>query len=524
MFRQLSLKAQLATGFAAVVLVFVFTLAVVATWLVQLEGGVRRTSQHSLPLVLALDGMDLARSEVQQFLTDVSATHDEAAYQEADRAAKTFRSAAASAAALLQAQGDTAAVNALNAVLARFEAFNTSGQRMARAYVAEGREAGNRLMKGSAGQPGFDQVSAALGEQLTALREQQLQQVQQGTASDLQAASRIQRVMLWGGLVATAVAALFGTLIVRIVLQQLGGEPRVAVQLAQRVGAGDLATPIRLRRGDSTSLLAQLQAMQEALRAVVGTVRDKAQGVAQASSEIEQGNADLSSRTATQAGSLEETAASMAQINGTVQQGAAGTQQARDMAARASATAEQADALVARFVDTMQGITQASGQIADIIGVIDGIAFQTNLLALNAAVEAARAGTQGRGFAVVAAEVRNLAGRSAEAAKAVKVLINTSVERVEQGSALVTQARAAMAGVVDGIRQVNHRMDDMARANGEQSAGVAQVTEAVRQMDQVTQHNAALVEQSAAAAAALRQQAQTLSQAVAVFRLSASPA
>jgi methyl-accepting chemotaxis protein len=355
---------------------------------------------------------------------------------------------------------------------------------LARAYVAEGREAGNRLMKGSAGQPGFDQVSAALGEQLTALREQQLQRVQQGTAGDLQTASRIQRAMLWGGLVATGMAVLFGTLIVRIVLQQLGGEPRVAAQLAQRVGAGDLATPIRLRPGDRTSLLAQLQAMQEALRAVVGTVRDKAQGVAQASSAIEQGNADLSSRTATQAGSLEETAASMAQINGTVQQGAAGTQQARDMAARASATAEEADALVARFVDTMQGITQASTQIADIIGVIDGIAFQTNLLALNAAVEAARAGTQGRGFAVVAAEVRSLAGRSAEAAKAVKVLISTSVERVEQGSALVTQARAAMAGVVDGIRQVNHRMDDMARvvdeitaAGGQALANGASVTD-----------------------------------------------
>jgi methyl-accepting chemotaxis protein len=264
--------------------------------------------------------------------------------------------------------------------------------------------------------------------------------------------------------------------------------------------------------------------MQEALRAVVGTVRDKAQGVALASSEIEQGNADLSARTASQAGSLEETAASMAQINGTVQQGAAGTQQARDLAVNVSGAAVQADALVARFVDTMQGITQASTQIADIIGVIDGIAFQTNLLALNAAVEAARAGSQGRGFAVVAAEVRNLAGRSAEAAKAVKVLINTSVERVEQGSALVSQARGAMADVVAGIQQVSRSMDDMARANGEQSAGVAQVTEAVRQMDQVTQQNAALVEESAAAAAALRQQAQTLAQAVAVFRLSASPA
>jgi methyl-accepting chemotaxis protein len=265
--------------------------------------------------------------------------------------------------------------------------------------------------------------------------------------------------------------------------------------------------------------MSQLRTMQAGLGQVVCTVRQQAQGLALASTEIKCANGDLAERTASQASALQETAASMEQLSSTMQQNVDSARQANQSVKLASATAIQGGELVARFVDTMDGINEASHKIADIIGVIDGIAFQTNILALNAAVEAARAGEQGRGFAVVASEVRSLAGRSAEAARAVKCLIGASVERVEQGTTLVAQARAAMADVVEGISGVSQTMEQITAASVEQGAGVTQVTAAISQMDQVTQQNAALVDESAAAAASLAERAQALAQAVAVFRL-----
>ncbi|WP_417285195.1 methyl-accepting chemotaxis protein, partial [Comamonas sp.] len=234
------------------------------------------------------------------------------------------------------------------------------------------------------------------------------------------------------------------------------------------------------------------------------------------------GNADLSSRTEEQASALEETAASMEQLGSTVRQNADNARAANQLAVNASKVAAEGGTVVAQVVDTMKGINNSSHQIADIISVIDSIAFQTNILALNAAVEAARAGEQGRGFAVVAGEVRTLAQRSAEAAKAIKGLITTSVERVEQGTQLVDKAGTTMAEIVSAIRRVTDIMGEISAASSEQSQGVAQVGEAVTQMDQSTQQNAALVEESAAAAGALRKQAQDLVQAVAVFQLPAS--
>ncbi|MBL8335943.1 MAG: methyl-accepting chemotaxis protein, partial [Rhodoferax sp.] len=314
-------------------------------------------------------------------------------------------------------------------------------------------------------------------------------------------------------------AVAFGYSLVRTLGRQLGAEPGEAAELAQRVAAGDLSVTIALRPGDTTSMMAQLKAMQDSLSRVVSNVRQNADGVATASAQIAQGNQDLSGRTEEQASALEETAASMEELSSTVRQNADNARQGNQLAQNASSVAMRGGEVVGQVVDTMKEINDSSRKIADIISVIDGIAFQTNILALNAAVEAARAGEQGRGFAVVASEVRSLAGRSAEAAKEIKELINNSVQRVEQGSALVDQAGATMTEVVSAIRRVTDIMGEISAASTEQSAGVSQVGEAVTQMDQATQQNAALVEESAAAAESLKSQAQQLVQAVAVFRL-----
>jgi len=295
---------------------------------------------------------------------------------------------------------------------------------------------------------------------------------------------------------------------------------REAQAAAHRIAEGDLTVDLRSEgRDEIGSLLQAMQSMQVALREVVGRVRSNADSVATASAQIAQGNQDLSGRTEQQASSLQQTAASMEELGSTVNQNADNARQASQLALGASQVAVKGGEVVAQVVDTMKGINNSSRQIADIIGVIDGIAFQTNILALNAAVEAARAGEQGRGFAVVASEVRSLAQRSAEAAKEIKSLITASVERVEQGTALVDQAGATMEEVVASIRRVTDIVGEISSASVEQSSGVAQVGQAVTQMDQATQQNAALVEESAAAAESLKQQAQGLVQAVAVFKL-----
>ena len=318
---------------------------------------------------------------------------------------------------------------------------------------------------------------------------------------------------------ALAIGAALALLIGRGLLAQLGGEPAVAAAVARAVAEGDLSTPIALRPGDHDSLMARLQHMQGSLAEVVSTVRQGSQRVAGASDEIAQGNSDLSGRTEQQAAALEETAASMEQLGATVRQNADHARHADELAQNASTVASRGGEVVTRAVQTMKGIHESSRKIGDIIGVIDGIAFQTNILALNAAVEAARAGEQGRGFAVVAAEVRSLARRSADAAREIKGLVQTSVERVEHGTAQVDEAGRTMNEVVGAIGRVTAIMGEISAASREQSSGVAQVGQAVTQMDQATQQNAALVEQSAAASESLRRQAQELVDVVAAFRL-----
>jgi len=323
-------------------------------------------------------------------------------------------------------------------------------------------------------------------------------------------------VLIALGTMALILSAILAWLLSRSITRPLD----YAVSVARTVASGDLRNKIQASSNDETGqLLHALRDMNDGLVKSVSQVRTGIDTIATASSQIAAGNLDLSSRTEEQASSLEETASSMEELTSTVKQNADNARQANQLAVSASGVAEKGGAVVSRVVDTMEDINASAKKIVDIIGVIDGIAFQTNILALNAAVEAARAGEQGRGFAVVASEVRNLAQRSAAAAKEIKTLIGDSVDKVELGSKLVEEAGVTMDEVVQSVRHVTDIMSEIMAASQEQSAGIEQVNQAIGQMDQVTQQNAALVEEAAAAAESLNEQAAKLAEAVSVFKL-----
>lgn len=331
------------------------------------------------------------------------------------------------------------------------------------------------------------------------------------------AALRQRRLLMYG-----ALACLFGAggAMLLLVARSVSRPLRQAVEIAERVASGDLTARFEaVGRSETARLLAALGAMNTQLRRIVGDVRDSVEAIGSATRDIASGNANLSARTESQAASLEQTASSMEQMTATVQQNAENAQQASTLAESASRVAARSGAVVADVVHTMGAIQDSSRRMADIIGVIDGIAFQTNILALNAAVEAARAGEQGRGFAVVASEVRSLAQRSAAAAREIKDLISESVDRVDAGHRLVDQAGASMEEVVASIRRVSGIVTEIVTASQEQSAGILQINDTLTHLDDTTQQNAALVEQAAAAAESLNEQAQGLVQSMDVFKL-----
>jgi methyl-accepting chemotaxis protein len=320
-----------------------------------------------------------------------------------------------------------------------------------------------------------------------------------------------------GGITLFSIAV--AMLLMRDVRSQLGGDPGYAAQIVRSIASGDLGVEVVTHPNDRQSLLFSMKEMRASLADIVGQVRSGANAIASATTQIASGNLDLSARTEQQAGSLEETASSMEEMTSTVKQNADNALQANQLAIAAAQVAEQGGTVVAQVVDTMASINASSRKVADIIGVIDGIAFQTNILALNAAVEAARAGEQGRGFAVVASEVRNLAQRSASAAKEIKALIGDSVGQVDTGTKLVEQAGTTMHAVLESIKRVTDMMTEISAASSEQTSGIEQINQAVTQMDMVTQQNAALVEEAAAAATALQEQADKLAQVVGFFKL-----
>jgi methyl-accepting chemotaxis protein len=326
--------------------------------------------------------------------------------------------------------------------------------------------------------------------------------------------------------VIAGIAVLLGivtaALISRSILRQLGGEPSAAQEMAAQIAEGNLTVSVRVAPGDRTSLMASLEAMREKLTSIVSGIKTSAESISVAAGEIAQGNQDLSQRTEEQAASLQETAASMEELTSTVRNNTDNARQGSTLASAASATAASGGEVVQQVVATMQDISSSSTKVTEIISVIEGIAFQTNILALNAAVEAARAGEDGRGFAVVAGEVRTLAQRSATAAKEIKDLIEASVSHVTNGSLLVENAGQTMGEVVRSVKQVTDIMGEIASASSEQTKGIEQVNVAVTQMDEVTQQNAALVEQATAAAQAMSDQAESLRAAVSIFRVDAA--
>ncbi len=334
---------------------------------------------------------------------------------------------------------------------------------------------------------------------------------------EAEAAAHSARIMIF---ILAGLAVLLGGLAAWLITRSITRPINQAVKIAQTVAGGDLTSRIEVTSKDETGQLLQaLKDMNDSLVKIVGQVRSGTDTIATASSQIAAGNLDLSSRTEEQASSLEETASSMEELTSTVKQNADNARQANQLAVSASEVAVKGGAVVSRVVDTMGEINASSKKIADIIGVIDGIAFQTNILALNAAVEAARAGEQGRGFAVVAAEVRNLAQRSAGAAKEIKTLISDSLETVEGGAKLVDQAGATMSEIVESVKRVTDIMGEITAASQEQTSGIEQINQAISQMDEVTQQNAALVEQAAAASESLQDQAGNLAQVVSIFKL-----
>jgi methyl-accepting chemotaxis protein len=366
----------------------------------------------------------------------------------------------------------------------------------------------------SAETPAWRQLKAALLKQIEAASTLSAQTHQEVQAN----ASRATLIAIVLSCLASAVAVALALVVLRSLKRELGGEPASARDALTQVAQGNLSEHLPTRDGDP-SLMAALGQMQQSLRQVVGEIRNSVESITTASSEIAAGNQDLSARTEQTASNLQETAASMEELTGTVNQSAAAARQATQLATSAAAVAARGGAVVSQVVSTMEDINASSKKIADIIGVIDGIAFQTNILALNAAVEAARAGEQGRGFAVVASEVRSLAGRSAEAAREIRGLIADSVEKVETGSRLVDDAGQTMTEIVSSVQRVSDIVGEISAATSEQSSGISQINSAISNLDQMTQQNSALVEQSAAAAESLKDQAGRLAQVCGGFNL-----
>jgi methyl-accepting chemotaxis protein len=422
--------------------------------------------------------------------------------------------------AKLQAMVDTPKGEALMAAMKDTRAKYGQGRSEVLRLLKNGQDetaAAYLLEKLRPAQAEFFAAIAAMVAFQTELMEQDAAQAR----ADGQAAIRL---TVGVALLAVLLAGALGLWITRDLTRQLGGEPHDAMRIAGSIAEGDLRVQVPTRPGDAGSIMLALATMRQRLAEVVAQVRESSEHIATGSTQIATGNADLSQRTEEQASNLQQTAASMEQLTSTVQQNAHTSRQANEMASAASTAAAEGGRMVGQVVATMQGIAESSKKIADIIGVIDGIAFQTNILALNAAVEAARAGEQGRGFAVVASEVRALAQRSASAAKEIKLLIEGSVQQVEAGTQQVNDTGASMGHIVAQVQRVGALIGEITDATAEQSSGISQVGRAVNQLDQVTQQNVALVEQSAAAAEGLRAQAARLTQVAGVFRLGGAAA
>jgi methyl-accepting chemotaxis protein len=433
---------------------------------------------------------------------------------------------------LAQVNDQAAKVRERFATLAKLGGMTETSQLLAKdfdAYYAPAVSAAKIMLEMEQGDPQatVTRMQAALttlNGDVAKFGETAQQRFKSGIGTSEASVRRVLTTTIVTALIVLAALALVSWYVVRTIWQQLGGEPEYARDIARAVAAGDLSMDIRLEAGDNASLLAALRDMRERLAGMVAGIKSSAETIAGASAEIASGNADLASRTETQAGRLEHTTRAMEALTDTVRANAANAEQANQLVLSASGIATRGGDVVGDVVQTMGAINASARQIVEIIAVIDGIAFQTNILALNAAVEAARAGEQGRGFAVVAGEVRNLAHRSAAAAKEIKGLIGDSVAKVDAGSVLVDQAGATMQQIVGAVRKVHDIMAEMSAAGQRQREGIEQIGRAIDEMDQMTQQNSALVEEASAAAESLTDQTGELSNALAVFKLETSAA
>nr|WP_305800566.1 methyl-accepting chemotaxis protein [Shinella sp. XGS7] len=508
----MKISTRLALGFGAMALLIVLLGLLAWTKLDAMNAHFKLAMEDRYPKVKAFNAIKATNSQVALSLRNLILLNDpaeiEAEFALIETASKSTSDKIEELSKIMSTPGGKAGIAKLNEARAGFRAER---EKVTQALRAGDIDKARRVLLGEL-KPRQQAYMAAvdelvnLGGKLMDLSAQQAEA--EARSAKLQIAALI------------AVALVLSGLMSIWLIRSIIGPLNAAVQVASGVAAGDLAMAIEAGGANETGrLLSALHEMQGRLAAIVREVRNGAESVATASAQISSGNSDLSARTEQQASALEQTAASMEELGSTVRGNADNAQQANQLALAASTVAEQGGTAVGQVVETMREISESSRKISDIIGTIDGIAFQTNILALNAAVEAARAGEQGRGFAVVASEVRALAQRSAAAAKEIKTLIQASVERVELGSSQVDRAGSTIAEVVASIQRVTDIMGEISAASREQSTGVAQVGEAVTQMDRATQENAALVEESAAAAESLRLQAQQLVQAVAVFRL-----
>lgn len=521
MFSNLGVRMRMFISVSVVVVMYAATFLAVGISLSHLTQYAKQGDEITLPRIILADEMILSRMEIQQYLTVVAASHDRDGYNKAEVSAKRFRDDVGRYTQLLRQNNDEQNLKQIEVIEAGFARFYASGKAMADAYLNRSAEAGNQLMDAS-GTAEFFKLGESIANQLAMFREQQIAEAHNNSASFASKAQSTYSMMIIGGLVASLSAAFFAVWITRNVLGKMGGEPAYAAEVVKGVAEGDLTIDVIVNTNDNSSMLFAVKDMIHKLSVIVANIRNATESITIASQEITSGNTDLSQRTEEQASSLEETSSSMEELLTNVRQNAESARHAYQLAQGSCDIAEQSGAAVEKLVATMTTINESSKKIEDIISVIDGIAFQTNILALNAAVEAARAGEQGRGFAVVAAEVRNLAQRSATAAKEIKLLIGGSMKNVNVGSSQVKDAADTISDVVTSVQLVASLMKDISATTTEQSTSIEQVNTAIVQMDEVTQQNAALVEESAAAAESMQEQAEDLLREVSAFKLEAA--